>query len=99
MSPQAAARMESKKRAMLCLAAHRVQRRTKLCLQRGIKAEAALDIIGGTVTVDSADDSLHSNDSMIVSGGGITVKSGDDGLHADNTLTIEDGHHRGGRVL
>lgn len=58
---------------------------------KGVKAEAALDITGGTVTVDSADDSLHSNDSMTVSGGGITVKSGDDGLHADNTLTIEDG--------
>ena len=58
---------------------------------KGIKAEAALDITGGTVTVDSADDSLHSNDSMTVSGGGITIKSGDDGLHADNTLTIEDG--------
>lgn len=58
---------------------------------KGIKAEAALDITGGTVAVDSADDSLHSNDSMTVSGGGITVKSGDDGLHADNTLTIEDG--------
>ena len=58
---------------------------------KGIKAEAALEITGGTVTVDSADDSLHSNDSMTVSGGGITVKSGDDGLHADNTLTIEDG--------
>lgn len=58
---------------------------------KGIKAEAALDITGGTVTVDSADDSLHSNDSMTVSGGGITVKSGDDGLHADNTLTIGDG--------
>lgn len=58
---------------------------------KGIKAEAALDITGGTVTVDSADDSLHSNDSMTVSGGGITVKSGDDGLHADNTLTIENG--------
>ena len=29
---------------------------------KGIKAEAALDITGGTVTVDSADDSLHSND-------------------------------------
>ena len=49
---------------------------------KGIKAEAALDITGGTVTVDSADDSLHSNDSMTVSGGGITVKSGDDGLNA-----------------
>lgn len=48
-------------------------------------------MFGGTVAVDSADDSLHSNDSMTVSGGGITVKSGDDGLHADNTLTIEDG--------
>lgn len=58
---------------------------------KGIKAEAALDVTGGTVTVDSADDSLHSNDSMTVSGGGITVKSGDDGLHADNTLTIADG--------
>ena len=58
---------------------------------KGIKAEAALDITGGTVTIDSADDSLHSNDSMTVSGGGITVKSSDDGLHADNTLTIEDG--------
>lgn len=58
---------------------------------KGIKAEAALDITGGTVAIDSADDSLHSNDSMTVSDGGITVKSGDDGLHADNTLTIEDG--------
>ena len=58
---------------------------------KGIKAEAALNITGGTVTVDSADDSLHSNDSMTVSGGGITVNASGDGLDSNGALTINGG--------
>lgn len=58
---------------------------------KGIKAGGELDIYGGTINIDSADDSLHSNDSLTVNGGNITVSSGDDGIHADSTLEINDG--------
>lgn len=58
---------------------------------KGIKAEAALAVTGGTLTLDAADDSLHSNGTASVSGGTITARTGDDGIHADDTLTISGG--------
>ena len=58
---------------------------------KGIKAAGLLTISGGTITVDSADDSLHSNSDILIDGGTITLCSGDDGVHADETLTVEDG--------
>lgn len=58
---------------------------------KGIKATTALQINGGTFTIDSADDSVHSNDSITVNGGTFTIASGDDGFHADDTLTVNDG--------
>ena len=58
---------------------------------KGVKAQNALEITGGTLTLDTADDSLHSNGTAAVSGGAITAQTGDDGLHADDTLTVSGG--------
>ena len=58
--------------------------------QKGIKASGYVTITGGTMTIDTVDDSIHSNDVMEITGGTITVQSGDDGLHAENQLTVED---------
>ena len=58
---------------------------------KGLKATGDLLIYGGTITIDSADDSIHSNASITVLGGTFTIASGDDGFHADDTLSIADG--------
>ena len=55
---------------------------------KGMKAGGALVIKGGSITVDSADDSVHSNGSVTVSGGKLTASSGDDGIHAETDLEI-----------
>lgn len=58
---------------------------------KAIKSTGDMLIKGGTFTIDSADDSVHSNASITVNGGTFTIASGDDGFHADETLTIADG--------
>ena len=49
---------------------------------KGVKAQTALEITGGTLTLDTADDSLHSNGTAAVSGGTIDVTASDDGFNA-----------------
>lgn len=49
---------------------------------KGVKAQNALEITGGTLTLDTADDSLHSNGTAAVSGGAIDVTVSDDGFNA-----------------
>ncbi len=58
---------------------------------KGLKASGSLIISGGSFIIDSADDSVHSNDSITVLGGSFEIASGDDAFHADNTLTVESG--------
>jgi hypothetical protein len=58
---------------------------------KGLKAGLDLTIDGGTITIDAADDALHSNGSVTINGGEIQVTTGDDGVHADETLTINGG--------
>lgn len=58
---------------------------------KGIKAAADLVIHGGTFTIDSADDAVHSNTNITVGGGTFEIASGDDGFHADETLTVTSG--------
>ena len=58
---------------------------------KGIKATSNLIINGGTFTINSADDSVHSNASITVNGGIFEIASGDDAFHADETLTITAG--------
>jgi hypothetical protein len=58
---------------------------------KGLKSEIDVTITGGTINIDSADDSIHSNDSLTINGGDITLASGDDGIHSDSTLEISGG--------
>lgn len=58
---------------------------------KGIKAVDSLIIDGGNIVIDSADDSLHSNNHLEVNGGSIKLTSGDDGVHSDATLEINGG--------
>lgn len=58
---------------------------------KGLKAGVNVVISGGTITVDSSDDSIHSNESLTISGGDIVLVSGDDGIHADTAIEINGG--------
>lgn len=58
---------------------------------KAIKSTDDMLINGGTFTIDSSDDSVHSNASITVNGGIFTIASGDDAFHADETLTIAAG--------
>lgn len=57
---------------------------------KGLKAGKGIVIKSGDITVNSADDALHSNGNIDLTGGSITVKSGDDGVHADECVTVSD---------
>ncbi|MCD7801278.1 MAG: carbohydrate-binding domain-containing protein [Ruminococcus sp.] len=46
-----------------------------------------INITGGTININSTDDSIHSNGDIEITGGTFTLASGDDGIHADGTLT------------
>lgn len=59
---------------------------------KGLKAGLDLTIDGGTITIDAADDALHSNGSITINGGELQVATGDDAVHADETLTINSGN-------
>lgn len=58
---------------------------------KGIKAGTAINLSGGTISIDSSDDALHSNNSVTLDGSNLTILSGDDGIHADDTLNINQG--------
>ena len=58
---------------------------------KGIKSDVSVTILGGTISVDSADDAIHTGGDVTISGGTLTLKSGDDGVHADTSLTISGG--------
>jgi hypothetical protein len=58
---------------------------------KGIKVDLDVTIEDGTIKIDSADDSIHSDDSITINGGQLTLASGDDGIHADSTIEINDG--------
>ena len=58
--------------------------------------EPALNITGGTFTLNTGDDAVHSDAYVTVTGGTFTIQTGDDGMHGDTSLTIgtEDGYER-----
>lgn len=58
---------------------------------KGLKAGANLIITGGDITINAADDAIHSNGSLTIAGGDMTLATADDGIHAEATLTINDG--------
>lgn len=61
---------------------------------KGLKAEGALTVNGGTFVLDTADDAIHGGASVTILGGTFDISSGDDGMHADYIMTI--GQKNGG---
>ena len=58
---------------------------------KGLKATSSMLISGGNFTINSADDSVHSDVSVIINGGTFAIASGDDAIHAEDTLTVTAG--------
>lgn len=58
---------------------------------KGLKSSGNLLISDGNITVNSADDSVHSDKSVTINGGTFTIASGDDAIHAEETLTVTAG--------
>jgi hypothetical protein len=58
---------------------------------KGLKTGVNMTIEGGTISIDSADDSVHSNGSIMINGGRLALASGDDAIHADSTIEINGG--------
>ena len=58
--------------------------------------EPALNITGGSFTLNTGDDALHSDANATVTGGTFAISTGDDGMHADTSLTLgkENGYAR-----
>ena len=58
--------------------------------RKAVKAAASLTVLGGTYTLDCADDGLHAVN-VTVEGGTFSIRSGDDAMHADQALTVSAG--------
>lgn len=58
---------------------------------KAVKAQGELVINGGTFSIDSADDAIHSDTAVVIESGTIAIASGDDGIHADDSLTVKNG--------
>ncbi len=59
--------------------------------QKGVKAAGSVTISGGSFTINSVDDAVHSDSDVEITGGTLEISAGDDGIHAESALTIEDG--------
>lgn len=59
--------------------------------QKGVKAAGSVIISGGSFTINSVDDAVHSDSDVEITGGTLDISAGDDGIHAESALTIEDG--------
>lgn len=58
---------------------------------KGIKALSLVKIQSGTFSLDTSDDSIHSNNAVQIVGGTFELSSGDDGIHADTRIDIYGG--------
>ncbi len=58
---------------------------------KGLKSGGEMRIIAGNISINAADDAIHSNASAAIEGGAFTLASGDDAIHAEDTLTVKAG--------
>lgn len=56
-----------------------------------VNASVNAIVDGGTISIESADDALHSNGNLVINGGNIHISCNDDAIHADSTITINKG--------
>lgn len=58
---------------------------------KGLKAKGDVIVNGGSFTLDTKDDAIHSNSNVGVLGGEMKIAAGDDGIHADTLASIAGG--------
>ena len=58
---------------------------------KGIKANGNIVINGGTIIIDTSDDSIHCAETITINDGMISAATADDGIHSDNYLIINGG--------
>lgn len=58
---------------------------------KALKCTNTISIEGGTFTINSLDDAIHSNNAIVINGGSYIINTGDDGIHADTSIIINDG--------
>ena len=58
---------------------------------KGIKSRGYLTIIDGILSINSIDDCIHSNTTVIIHDGEFVLNSSDDGIHSDEQLIINNG--------
>lgn len=59
--------------------------------KKGIKGSSAVLIEAGDLTINSADDAIHSNGEIEIDDGIFDIETGDDGIHADESIVIYGG--------
>lgn len=55
---------------------------------KAVKAGTDIVISGGSITLDSCDDALHSDNNLTIKGGSLSIAAGDDAVHAENSLVL-----------
>jgi hypothetical protein len=58
---------------------------------KGIKAPVSLHIVGGDISVNAADDALHTNGTMTIDGGTFSLSTADEAMYADADIGINGG--------
>ena len=58
---------------------------------KGLKGVVCIVVDNGIISINSADDAVHSNGSISINGGSLTISSADDGIHSDAALGINGG--------
>jgi len=58
---------------------------------KGLKSNVITVLDGGTISVDSSDDAVHSDGAVHFSGATVSVASGDDGVHSEGDLIVDKG--------
>ncbi|RKM54314.1 carbohydrate-binding domain-containing protein [Butyrivibrio sp. X503] len=66
-------------------------KKTDKVSRKAIKAENSLIMNDGVLTIDSADDGIHSDGTVEINGGTIEIASSDDAVHADDLLSVKGG--------
>ena len=64
---------------------------TESTSMKGVKSGNSLMISGGSFSIDTADDAIHTNVSATICGGSFEIASGDDAIHAEEELLITGG--------
>lgn len=58
---------------------------------KGLKSDGDILIIGGSIDLNTSDDSIHCAGCFTMEGGHVSILSGDDAIHADDMLVVNSG--------